>query len=137
MIAWTDPDDPYGKPFLIDANIFGGNSGGPVFRIRNGFDKHGNLNLGGSITFIGIVSEDAKEYSDVVVSDQTTYIKKLNQINPLTQKPDSVLAEVKNIGGIGVVEPVARIKELLEDVYGKPRGFLSDPANLPKPPNPN
>jgi hypothetical protein len=137
MIAWTDPDSPEHKPFLVDANVFGGNSGGPVFRIRNGFDRHGNLNLGGGFSFIGIVSQDAKEYSDVLLTDNATYVKKLNQLNPQTQRPDSILAEVKNIGGIGVVEPVAVIRELLEDAYGKPRGFFSDPANIPKPPLPS
>ncbi len=137
MIAWTDPDDPERRPFLVDANIFGGNSGGPVFRLRNGFDKHGNLNLGGGISFIGIVSQDAKEFSDVVVVDDATHLKKYNPPNPVTQKPDTVLAEVKNIGGIGVVEPVAIVRELLEDAYGKPRGFFSDPANIPKPPKSN
>lgn len=139
MIAWTDPDNPEHKPFLVDANIFNGNSGGPVFHLRNGFDRHGNLNLGGGIAFIGIMSQDAKEYSDVVVTNSVEReIKKLNVPNPINQHPESVLAEVKNIGGIGVVEPVAVIKELLEDAYGKPRGFFSDPANIPKlPPKPN
>lgn len=133
MIAWADPDEPERKPFLVDANIFGGNSGGPVFRLHNGFDRHGNLNLGGGISFIGIISEDAKEYSDVVLTDNATYMKRLNQINPITKKPDSILAEVKNIGGIGVVEPVSMIRELLEEAYGKPRGFYSKPENIPHP----
>ncbi len=36
IIAWLNPDDPYGKPFLIDANIYPGNSGGPVLRVPTG-----------------------------------------------------------------------------------------------------
>jgi hypothetical protein len=131
MIAWTDPDDPQRKPFLVDANMFGGNSGGPVFRLRNGFDRHGNLNLGGGISFIGIISLDAKEYSDVLITDKATFVKKFTQPDAITQKPDSIFAEVKNIGGIGVVEPVAVIRELLEDAFGKPRGSLSQPVTPP------
>jgi len=127
LVAWTNPDGIADKPFLVDANIFGGNSGGPVFHIRNGFDISGNFIVGGGYTFIGIISADAYEFSDVVVSDEQTYASKLSQTNPITRKPDKILAQVKNIGGIGVVEPVARIKELLEDAYGKPRGSLSKP----------
>jgi hypothetical protein len=137
MIAWTDPDNPDTKPFLVDANVFQGNSGGPVFHIRNGFDRHGNLNLGGGFEFIGIMSQDAQEYSNVLVTNNVEHkLDKLNTPNPINQKPESILAEVKNIGGIGVVEPVAVIKELLEDAYGKPRGFFSKPENIPtfKPP---
>jgi hypothetical protein len=138
LVAWTNPEDLPKKPFLVDANIFGGNSGGPVFRVRSGFDKFGNMNIGGGYAFIGIVSEDAQEYSDVVITDGATYATKMGVPNPITQRPDHVLAQVKNIGGIGVVEPVALIKELLEDAFGKPRGFFSDPANMPKfPPNSN
>lgn len=120
IIAWTNPDDPLKKPFLVDANIFGGNSGGPVFRLRNGFDKHGNIILGGGVAFIGIVSQDAGEYSDVVVTDNATYAQKLNYPNPQTGVPNSMKAVVKNIGGIGVIEPVSRARELIEDAFGLP-----------------
>ena len=120
IIAWTDPDDPMNRPFLVDANIFGGNSGGPVFRIRNGFDRHGNMVLGGGVTFIGIVSQDAKEYSDVVATDNATYANKIHTPNPLTGAPNDVEAIVKNIGGIGVIEPVSRARRLVEDSFGLP-----------------
>ena len=36
IVAWMNPDDPYGKPFLIDANIYPGNSGGPVLKVPTG-----------------------------------------------------------------------------------------------------
>jgi hypothetical protein len=120
LIAWIDPDDPINKPFLVDANIFGGNSGGPVFRLRNGFDKHGTMVLVGGISFIGIVSQDAKEYSDVVVTDNATYAQKIRTPNPLTGVPNDVEAVVKNIGGIGVIEPVSRARKLVEEVFQIP-----------------
>jgi S1-C subfamily serine protease len=114
LVAWVDPDKSALKPFLIDANIFSGNSGGPVFHSRSGVDRFGNLNVGGGYSFIGIVSEDAYEYSDVFISDKATYAKQLTapNIDP-TKRPDSVIAQVKNIGGIGVIEPVSKIRELL------------------------
>ena len=127
LIAWIDPDGNQTKPFLVDANIFGGNSGGPVFHQRSGFDRHGNMNIGGGYSFIGIVSEDAQEYSDVVITDTATYAKKFTPADPVTQKPQTVLAQVKNIGGIGVVEPVQLVRQLLEDAFGMPRGALSKP----------
>ena len=39
IVAWTDPNGPTDHPFLIDANVFNGNSGGPVFHSRSGFSK--------------------------------------------------------------------------------------------------
>jgi hypothetical protein len=47
IIAWVDPSDPLSKPFLVDANLYGGNSGGPVFAVKNGFDKYGTFSIGG------------------------------------------------------------------------------------------
>jgi hypothetical protein len=123
VVAWTDPDDPTLKPFLVDANIFGGNSGGPVFHQRSGFDRHGGMVLGGGIAFVGIVSQDAKEFSDVIVTDNATFASKLNLPNKLSGKPDEVKAVVKNIGGIGVVETAARARQLVEDVFKIPHNM--------------
>src|SRR5712692_11732759 len=39
IIAWLNPEEPYGKPFMIDANIYPGNSGGPVISIPTGTNK--------------------------------------------------------------------------------------------------
>jgi S1-C subfamily serine protease len=36
IVAWTDPSGPLNNPFLIDANVLPGNSGGPVFKIPSG-----------------------------------------------------------------------------------------------------
>lgn len=120
IVAWVDPDDPLKKPFLVDANIFGGNSGGPVFRLRNGIDRHGDMVMGGGVAFIGIVSADAKEYSDVVVTDKQTYATHLYQPNPANGKPNDVEAVVKNIGGIGVIQPVTVARRLVEKAFELP-----------------
>lgn len=47
------PGDPTGQPFLIDAMVFPGNSGGPVFRQPTGVDRLGNMNVGGRVSFLG------------------------------------------------------------------------------------
>lgn len=46
------------KQFLIDASIFPGSSGSPVFIYNSGAcpDKYGNVNIGTRLLFIGIVS---------------------------------------------------------------------------------
>jgi S1-C subfamily serine protease len=33
IVAWLNPKDAYGNPFLVDANIYPGNSGGPVIKV--------------------------------------------------------------------------------------------------------
>jgi hypothetical protein len=46
IISWIDPTGPTDKRFLIDSNMFNGNSGGPVFHLRSGFTKSGGLVIG-------------------------------------------------------------------------------------------
>ncbi|MCO1622514.1 trypsin-like peptidase domain-containing protein [Pseudomonas putida] len=45
--------------FLIDASVFGGSSGSPVFIVRKGeySDRHGNLMVGNSVSFVGVIAE--------------------------------------------------------------------------------
>ncbi|MHB1701584.1 MAG: trypsin-like serine peptidase [Acidobacteriaceae bacterium] len=113
IIAWTDPDNRLGQPFLIDANVFNGNSGGPVFRVRNGFDQYGNMNIGGGLSFIGIVSKDAIEEAPVHVGTQS-----IGQLDPKTHQPIPFEAKVQNIGGIGIVEPASKARMLVEQFLG-------------------
>ena len=51
--------DYEGKPtFLIDASVFGGSSGSPVFVVHNGMipDKFGNTMIGTRAIFVGVVA---------------------------------------------------------------------------------
>lgn len=112
IIAWTDPDGKLEKPFVVDANLFNGNSGGPVFRIKSGFDRYGNMTIGGGYSFIGIVSKDAYEEAPVHVGEQF-----IGQIDQATGRRIPYAAQVKNIGGVGIVEPVYRVRLLLEKVW--------------------
>lgn len=119
IIAWIDPSDPLGKPFLVDANLYGGNSGGPVFRVKSGFDKFGNFSVvGPSLEFIGIVSQGPMMTVPVVAGDGA-----VTQPNPRTGKPENEYTVVPYIGGIGVIEPASKALDLLKIVFP-----LHDPA---------
>jgi hypothetical protein len=115
IVAWTDPADPLGKPFLVDANLYGGNSGGPVFRVRNGFDKYGNFKVGGAgLEFIGIVSRGPETPAPVIAGNGI-----VTHPNPQTGIPDNEYALVPYVGGIGVVEPASKALALLEQVFAQ------------------
>jgi hypothetical protein len=112
IIAWTNPNGRLDHTFLVDANVFSGNSGGPVFHTSGGLTRNGGITLGGPPKLIGIVSKDAYEEAPVRVGE--TPIKAVNQqtgnVVPMT-------AQVLNIGGIGIIEPVAKAKKLIIDTF--------------------
>jgi len=115
IIAWIDPSGPLSKPFLVDANLYEGNSGGPVFRVKTGFDRFGNFNVGGQqLKFIGIVSKGNVQASSVVTNDG-----KVTKSSIDGGIPQDEFAVVRAIGGIGVIEPVSRVKTLLDTYFAK------------------
>jgi len=83
MIAWVAPEEEGDAPFLIDANILPGNSGGPVFRTPGSADQFGKTDIQGKPWFVGIIS--------AILSDQYAM----------------------NIGGMAKVEPASMIRKLL------------------------
>jgi hypothetical protein len=88
VVAWVNPEG-MDQPFMIDANILQGNSGGPVFKIPTTTDKFGNFVAGGPPLFLGIVTETVgNEY-------------------------------VKSIGGLGRVEPASKIRDLFNIAFPK------------------
>jgi hypothetical protein len=109
IIAWTDPTGPTEKRFLIDANMFNGNSGGPVFHVRTGIARSGGMVVGGGMGLIGIVVEDAFERAPVVAGSQP-----VQALDPATGKTVRAEALVLNIGGIGIVEPIANVRKLID-----------------------
>lgn len=112
IIAWTDPNGRLDHPFLVDANVFSGNSGGPVFHTSSGLTKYGGMTIGGSPKLIGIVSKDAYEEAPVHAGAAPA-----NSINTQTGEITPVTAKVLNIGGIGIVEPAAKAKRLITDTF--------------------
>jgi hypothetical protein len=100
IIAWTDPKDPGGKRFLIDANIYPGNSGGPVVSNPLTSTSIGGIAVGSQSVLLGIVVEAPGQSGelDLAVPGQRTHIKMQQEI-PL--------------GGTGVVEPASEVRKLL------------------------
>lgn len=112
IVAWLDPINGPRQRFLIDANIFNGNSGGPVFRLNNGLDANGNFSLQSGYKFIGIVTHDVQEPAPI-------FDKEGNAIgmhgHQTSDEDTQYFALVKNIGGIGYVEPVEKVRKLIND----------------------
>jgi hypothetical protein len=109
IIAWTDPTGPAEKRFLIDANMFNGNSSGPVFHVQTGIARNGGLVVGGGMGLIGVVVEDAGERAQIVAGSQP-----VQALDPATGKTVRAEALVLNIGGIGIVEPIANVRKLID-----------------------
>jgi hypothetical protein len=99
IIAWTNSTGPADHEFLVDARIFPGNSGGPVFSSAAGITRDGGLASGKQIRLLGIVSQT------------------------INAKPELALgihlpAEAMVVGaaGAGVIEPAHALIELMAQV---------------------
>ncbi len=114
IVSWIDPTGPLAKRFLIDANVFNGNSGGPVFHERSGMSRDGNFLVGMSTAFLGIVVADAAEPAPVYDGRMNP----VNTVDPQTGHVTQLFAKVLNIGGIGVVEPASKVLQLVRQYFG-------------------
>lgn len=114
LVAWVDPSDPLSKRFLIDANVFNGNSGGPVFHEHTGMSRTGNFLVTDSPpAFLGIVVQDAYENAPVTDGHENL----VRSIDPQTGQVTQLFAKVLNIGGIGVVEPASKVLQLVNQFF--------------------
>ncbi len=102
IVAWTDLSDRLGTPFLIDANVFPGNSGSPVFHVRTGLGRLGGFSIGGGLALIGILSKIAEQH--ITVTSQ-----------PLLGVPSQTTLPLKDLGGIGQIEPASKAKQLVQE----------------------
>lgn len=105
IISWTNPRKNINSTYLIDCNVFPGNSGGPVFIMPYGLGK-ADLKAGGKPMFGGIVTEVYFEQQNA--TDSTTQ----NNMHNFQNK--QIFVEQKT--ALGVVEPATRVRELLEFV---------------------
>jgi hypothetical protein len=105
IVSWISPTSHGMQKYLVDAEMFPGNSGGPVFGIPAGVGKDGNLQLEGSFKFIGIISQRRFSPTPILVGD--TDVKDLS---------GRALYSLESIG-IGVVEPSERVRELLSQLH--------------------
>jgi hypothetical protein len=112
IVAWINPNGRLDHTFLVDANIFNGNSGGPVFHMPSGVSRMGRFVLGGSPKLIGIVSKDAGEEAPVHAGKAP-----INATNQQTGIVTPLTASVLNIGGIGIVEPILKARKLIIDTF--------------------
>jgi hypothetical protein len=99
IIAWTDSAQPTNFEFLVDARIFPGNSGGPVFSSAAGMTRDAGIVAGKSIKLLGIVSQTINAKPELALGI------------PL---PKDGL--VVGAAGVGIIEPAAGIAELLAQV---------------------
>jgi hypothetical protein len=112
IVAWTDPSDPLGKPFMVDANIFPGNSGGPVFKMPVGLGKKGGLVLSARVAFLGIISQDFTNFYAVTADGRIVTYK-----FPDSPLPSVAQVGVTGIGGLGIVEPAEGVRKLIQQMY--------------------
>jgi len=105
IVAWTDPNLPDKAVFLVDANLYQGNSGGPVIQFPVGIRKDGKFDYltGGKLKLLGVVSQIPAEEISTVVS------------NPRLGKVESRTV-VTGIGAIGIIEPASKIAKLINDM---------------------
>lgn len=103
VVAWTNPNQPNEKTFLVDANLYPGNSGGPVIKLPFGLKKDGSLDFftGGKLPLLGIVSQGPVQDIKTTVSNP-----RLGRIE--THTP------VVGIGANGFIEPGRKIRKLIE-----------------------
>ncbi len=108
IVSWADPLTPFEKPFLIDANIYPGNSGGPVVKVPIGLSKTGagGPGMGGLPLLpklLGIVSQAPGQVQDI------------NLRVPGVMLP-LALHQVVPFGGTGVIVPISKVVRLLESL---------------------
>jgi Trypsin-like peptidase domain len=116
IVAWTDPIQPDEKVFLVDANLYPGNSGGPVIKFPVGVKKDGTIDYqtGGALKLLGIVSQ-----APLGEIKTTTVNPRLGKIETSTQ--------ITGIGAIGIIEPGSKIRKLIELIQqGKARPPVCD-----------
>ncbi len=111
VVAWTSPTAAATEPFMVDCNIFPGNSGGPVIRIPTGVDRYGSFGIGGRVSFLGIVSSGPRQFFPTVAGG-----KEYSLPGP---QPATVLSA--SLMGLAVIEPAARVHDLLEQAVEKIR----------------
>jgi hypothetical protein len=111
VVAWTDPNGSLEHPFLIDANILPGNSGGPVFKMPTGMGRSGTFNVGQKVAFLGIVSQDLTGWYAVQADGRMVQVRFPDLI-----LPSNAQVAVTGIGGLGKVEPASRVLKLIESM---------------------
>jgi hypothetical protein len=99
IIAWTDPTGPSEHEFLVDARIFPGNSGGPVFSSAAGMTREANVSSGRIIKLLGLVSKTINAKPELAFG---------------ARLPEDAM--VIGAAGVGVIEPAQELLKLMAEV---------------------
>ncbi len=106
MISWVSPGAPGSEVFLVDSNMFPGNSGGPVFKLPAGTDREGRFAVHDEVAFLGIVSQARIQMMALIAGG-----KELEVHFKKKKKPEPLL--IPSFVALGIVEPAFRVKQLL------------------------
>lgn len=101
--------------FVIDASVFGGSSGSPVFILNQGMisDKHGNTTVGSRVLFIGVVA---------AVFFRTALNEIISVPIPTQTRP---MAEQREMIDLGIVFKARTVVETIEAyVAANPHPFV-------------
>ncbi len=107
IIAWVSKRNPGFEVFLVDGHVLPGNSGGPVFKLPAGTDRQGRFSLGGNVALLGIVTQARIQNLPLMAGGKEVEVE-------FKGKKMSQVLLVPNFMGIGVVEPAARVRQLLD-----------------------
>jgi S1-C subfamily serine protease len=116
IVAWTNPIDPMNNVFMIDANVYPGNSGSPVFHVPTGLTRAGAFSLGGKIAFLGILSKGPIQNEPVTADGQPVSFQSPGQILPSNHQLN---VQIQGIGGIGIIEPASKVLALVRSLQAK------------------
>jgi hypothetical protein len=97
IVAWTDSSGPTNHEFLIDARIFPGNSGGPVFSTPAGVNRDASISTGRVVKLLGLVSKTVNAKPDVAFG---------------IRLPENGL--VIGAAGVGIIEPAQELIKLMD-----------------------
>ncbi|MBM4123473.1 MAG: trypsin-like peptidase domain-containing protein [Nitrospira sp.] len=113
IVSWVSPAKPQSEVFLIDSNVFPGNSGGPVFKLPSGTDRHGRFASGRKVGLLGIVTQARIQKLPLIAGGKELEVQLKGK-----KRPETLF--VPSFVGLGVVEPAIRVKQLLS-AAAKPR----------------
>jgi len=106
IVSWVSPTKPESTVFWIDGHVFPGNSGGPVFKLPAGIDRHGHFATKGDVSFLGIVTQTRIHQLPLIAGG-----KEIGITFERKNVPETLLSQ--SYTDIGLVEPVLRVKQLL------------------------
>ena len=99
---------------MVDANLFPGNSGSPVFRVPTGLTREGSFVLGWRVAFLGIVSRGPIQ-DELATADG----KPIKFAEAPGEEAAPMRVRVVGVGGIGVIEPASKVLALVQSFQEK------------------